>query len=59
MWVEFKKDYSVVNSTYYSCRGSGFGSQHLHGGSQLSVIPIPRVLMPFSGYIPKHKHSYT
>ena len=31
------RDGSVIKNTSCSCRGSGFGSQDLHGGSELSV----------------------
>jgi hypothetical protein len=31
----------VVRSTGCSCRGPRFNSQHPHGGSQLSLTPIP------------------
>ena len=30
----------------------GFNSQHPHGGSQLSVTPVP------GGLIPSHRHTY-
>ena len=32
---------SVVKSTDCSSRGPRFNSQHPHGGSQLSVAPVP------------------
>ena len=37
---------SVVNSIGCSFRGPGFNSQHPHGGSQLSVAPVPGNLIP-------------
>jgi hypothetical protein len=40
------RDGSVVKSTPYSSRGLGFNSQHPHGGSQLSVTPVPGDLCP-------------
>lgn len=42
-------DYSVINSTSYFCRGSGFGFQQLHGRSKLSIISVLRETMLFSG----------
>jgi hypothetical protein len=35
----------VVGSTCCSCKGPGFNSQHLHGGLNLSVTPVPRDLI--------------
>ena len=35
------RDDSAVRSTGCSSRGPGFNSQNPHGGSQLSVAPIP------------------
>lgn len=37
-------DDSVIKSTCCSCRGSGFGSQHTHGGLQTPITPVPRDL---------------
>ena len=34
-------------------RGPGFNSQHSHGGSLLSVTPVPGLLMP------SHRHTCT
>ena len=34
-------DVSVVTSTGWSPKGPEFNSQHLHGGSQQSVTPVP------------------
>lgn len=34
-------DVSVVTSNGCSPKGPGFNSQHLHGGSQQSVTPVP------------------
>ena len=45
----FLKDWrvgSAVKSTGCSCRGPRFDSQHPHGGSQSSVIPVPERLIP-------------
>lgn len=39
---------SVVKSTGRSSKGSGVDSQNIHGGSQLSVTPFPKDLMPSS-----------
>jgi hypothetical protein len=35
------RDGSVIKSTNYSSRRSGFNSQHPHGSSHLSVPPVP------------------
>ena len=35
-----------VTSTRYSLRGPGFNSQHLPGGSQLSLTPVLGNMMP-------------
>jgi hypothetical protein len=43
------RDGLVVKSTDSSCRGSRLESQHPHGGSQRSVTPVPRSLMPSAG----------
>jgi hypothetical protein len=32
---------STYSSTYFSCPGPGFGSQHPHSGLQLSGSPVP------------------
>lgn len=40
---------SVTESTCYSCRGIGFGSYYLHGGSQLFVTSVPGDLIIYSG----------
>jgi hypothetical protein len=37
------RDISVVKSTGCSCREPEFNSQQLHGGSQPSVTPVPRM----------------
>lgn len=39
---------SSVKSTGCSPRGPRLNSQHLHGGSQASVTPVPWELMPSS-----------
>lgn len=61
----------MTESTGCSYREPGFSSQHPHGGSQPTVIPVLRDLMPSSGfprykecmwYIKKYmqaKHSHT
>lgn len=36
-------------NSYCSHIGLGFSSQHLHGGSQLSVTPVLGTLMPSAG----------
>lgn len=36
------RDGSADKSTCYSCRGPGFHSRYPHGGSQLSLTPVPR-----------------
>lgn len=38
----------VVKSTYCSYKGLISDSQHPHGGTQPSIIPVPGVLMPIS-----------
>ena len=46
------RDNSVVKSTHYFFRGSGFNSQHPHGGSQLLVTSVPGDLVSLGiGYI--------
>lgn len=40
----------MLKGTHCSSRGPGFKSQHPHGGSQLSVTPVPVDL------IPQHMH---
>lgn len=40
---------SVIESTYDSCRGSKFISQHPPDNSQSSVIPVPEDVIPSSG----------
>lgn len=37
-----------------SCRGSGFGSQHLHGSSQLSLTLVPVSLTLLTSQVPEH-----
>ena len=57
-----RKDSSVAKSTVCSCSEQGLGSQHLHGGSQLSVTPVPRALTPlqtFSGMVIHMMHRQT
>lgn len=44
-----RRNGSVINSNGYSCRRPGFKSQHSHGTSPWSIIPVPGYLMPFSG----------
>lgn len=46
-------DGSMVKSTCCFCRGSEFGSPHLHCDSQLPVTLTPAYLMPSSG---RHLH---
>lgn len=48
-----------VTSTRYSLRGPGFNSQHLPGGSQLSLTPAPRDLRPLQvpGKYIVHRHT--
>lgn len=43
----------MVKSSGCSYRGSGFCSQHLHGGSELSVPPVPGDPTP-----PSHLHGH-
>lgn len=38
----------VVKKSCYSSREPGFDSQHLHGGSQPSVAPVPGDIMTSS-----------
>jgi hypothetical protein len=40
----------VVKSTGCPSRGPGFNSQHPHGGSQVSVSPVPGDLTPSHRY---------
>jgi hypothetical protein len=47
------RDGSVVKSTGCSSRGPGFNSHLPHGGSQLSITPVPEDLIP-SGL---HRHQ--
>ena len=57
-----RKDSSVAKSTVCSCSELGLGSQNLHGGSQLSVTPVPRDLTPlltFSGMVIHMMHRQT
>lgn len=35
------RDGSMGKSTWYPCRVSWSNSKHTHGGSQLSIIPVP------------------
>jgi hypothetical protein len=53
-------DGSVVKSTDHPSRGSGFGFHHPHGGSQPSVTPVPKDLIPSSdlqGYCTQVVHT--
>jgi hypothetical protein len=51
------RDGSEVKSTDCSFKGPGFASQHPHGGSQLSVTPVPWALMTSSGF-PSTRHTW-
>ena len=42
------RDVIMIRSTGYSCRGHTFNFQHTHDGSQPSVTPVPRDLVPSS-----------
>lgn len=37
-----------------SCRGSGFGPQHSHGSSQLSLTLVPVALTLLTSQVPEH-----
>jgi hypothetical protein len=47
----------VVKSTGFPPRGPGFDSQHLHGGSQVSVASVPGNLIPLSGLCRHSMHT--
>jgi hypothetical protein len=51
------REFPVVKSTCYSCRICEFNSQHLHGSSQPSVIPVPGNLTASSGFC-QHQHTH-
>lgn len=47
----------VLRSTWYSCRGPGFHSQHPRGGSQLSVTLVAKSTMPSSDLMYTHRQN--
>ena len=48
------RERSGVKNTYFSCTQPGLGSQHPHGGSQISVTPAPGDPIPSSD-LPRHQ----
>jgi hypothetical protein len=48
-----------MKSTYGSCTGPGFSSQHTHGSSKLSVIPGPSVLFLPLQVLSHTPHTHT
>lgn len=48
------RDGSAIRSTCCSCRTPGSDSQHLHGGSQPPITPVPDSLMSSSD-LQQHK----
>jgi hypothetical protein len=53
------RDGSAVKSTDCSSRGPRFNSKHPHGGSQLSVTPVPGTLTPLTQICMQSKQQCT
>ena len=54
------EDGSVVKNIGCSSRGPGFSSQHPHGGSQLSITPVPGICHPLVASMgTRHKVVHT
>lgn len=56
---EVARDTVQSKSTDWSCRGTGFGSQHPQGSFQPAVIPVPEDMIHFSGLGRHCMHLYT
>lgn len=49
---------SVAKSTWWSCRGPSFGSQHPHSDTQPTLIPVPGVWCPLlTSMDTRHTHG--